>query len=205
VRPDLVDPGYKQAQPMTGRNFGDLMRIGQTQDWPGYFGSPRLASKEFGDEWMSSVAKADAEYALKILNGLDERSVPQWTSISGLFPEFLFGTAFLWLLFALALLWLFRVAHATFHFSQWSQALRRRDQSTAKILLRRVLPLLLALVIAVLTLRALPILGYPLSLFKLAPDVNHALLLLACLTLLLAVAKLVVITVVFVRGKMVAN
>ncbi len=78
VRPDLVDPAYKQARPLTGHNFDDLTRIGKAPDWPGYFGSPRLASKEFGDEWMRSVAKADAEYAMN-LSGLCAVNKPQWT------------------------------------------------------------------------------------------------------------------------------
>lgn len=201
VRPDLVDPGYKQARPLTGRNFGDLMRIGKAQDWPGYFGSPRLASKEFGDEWMRSVAKTDAEYALKILDGLDERSVPQWTLTSGFFLGFLFGPAFLWLTFGLTLLWLFLVARSMFRFSNWHRALRECDRSTANLLFRRIFPLLLALLAAALTLLALPTLGYPLSLLRLAPDVGHTLLLLASVTLLLGFAKLAVIAAVFVRAK----
>jgi hypothetical protein len=57
----------------------------------------------------------------------------------------------------------------------------------------------------VLTLLTLPKLGYPLSLLRLPPDVNHALLLLACVTLLLGFAKLATIAVVFVRAKKAPN
>jgi creatinine amidohydrolase/Fe(II)-dependent formamide hydrolase-like protein len=49
VRPDLVRPGYAHAQPLTGRNWADLARIARADDWPGYFGSPRLATREYGD------------------------------------------------------------------------------------------------------------------------------------------------------------
>ena len=200
VRPELVDPNYKQARALTGHNFRDLMRIGEAQGWPGYFGSPRLASKEFGDEWMRSVAKADAEYALKILDGFDERSLPKWTLVSGFFPGFLFGAGFLWFLFALTLLWLFLVTRSVFRFSRWYQAIRQQDRPIANVLFRQIVPLLLALLTAALTLRALPALDYPLSLVRLAPDVNQTFLLLASVTLLLGVAKLATIAVVFVRA-----
>ncbi len=201
VRPDLVDPGYKQALPMTGRNFDELMRIGKAHDWPGYFGSPRLASKEFGDEWLRSVAQTEAEYALKILEGLDERSVPQWTLFSGFFPGFLFGPAFLWFSFALALLWLLLLARSVFRFSEWHQALRKQDRWTAGFLFRRILPMLFAFLIAAFVLRTLPSFGYTLSLLRLPPDVNHTLLLLACVTLVLVFAKLVIITTAFLKTK----
>jgi len=201
LRPDLVDPGYKQARPLTGRNFGDLMRIGKSQDWPGYFGSPRLASKEFGDEWMRSVAKTDAEYALKILDGLDERSAPQWTLTSGFFLGFLFGPGFLWLTFALTLLWLFLVARSAFRFSHWHQALRERGRWTVKSLFRDLSPLLLAVLASLFVLGALPALGFPVSMLRVAPDVSYTLLLLACFTILVAFAKLSIIAVAFVKGK----
>lgn len=205
VRPDLVDPAYKQAPPLTGRNFGDLRRIAAAPDWPGYFGSPRLSSKEYGDEWIRIVAQTQAEYALKILDGLDERSVPRWTIFSGRLPRFLLSPAALWLAFGLTILWLVLVARSVFRFLEWHQALRRRDRWTAKALFRDMFPLLLAVLAAVFVVRALPILGFPLSMLRLAPDVSHTLLLLACVTLLLSFAKLAIIAAVFVKTKKAAR
>jgi hypothetical protein len=60
---------------------------------------------------------------------------------------------------------------------------------------------LIAVLIAVLTLLALPVLGYPVSLLRLSPDVNYALRLLACVTLLLGFTKLAAIAVVLVRAR----
>ena len=200
IRPDLVDPAYKQARPLTGRTFADLRRSGAAPDWPGYFGSPRLSSKEFGDEWMRIVAQTQAEYALRILDGLDEQSVPRGQVFSGIFG-FVFSPAFLWLVFDLSLLWLLLVARSAFRFREWSQTLGKGDNPFAKILFRQILPPLLAVVVAVLILRGMSSLGYPLAMLRLPPDSRYTLLLLACATLLLALAKLITMTVILVRAR----
>jgi len=200
IRPDLVDPAYKQAHPLTGRTFADLQRIGGVRDWPGYFGSPRLSSKEFGDQWISIVAQTDTEYALRILDGLDEQSLPQWKLFAG-FVAFLFSDAMLWLVFGLTLFWLLLVARSVFRFWEWLQALSKQDHAFAKLLCRHILPLVLALLAAAFILRVVPRLGYSLSMLRLAPDVSHTLLLLACVTLLLVFAKLAIIAALIVKGK----
>jgi len=54
-----------------------------------------------------------------------------------------------------------------------------------------MLPLLLAVLTAVLTRQAVPIFGFPLSMLRLAPDVNYT----------VTFAKLVIIAAVFVKSK----
>jgi creatinine amidohydrolase/Fe(II)-dependent formamide hydrolase-like protein len=78
VRPDLVDPAVKTAPPQTARNWADLVRLASSPSWPGYFGSPRLARAElvpkaYFSEWTS--------LALRILDGLDERTLPSFPDI----------------------------------------------------------------------------------------------------------------------------
>ncbi len=73
VRPDLVDPAYTKAPPQTGKSWDDLVRLARAPAWPGYFGSPRLATAARGASQSLSYASSLVEYALKILDGLDPR------------------------------------------------------------------------------------------------------------------------------------
>jgi creatinine amidohydrolase/Fe(II)-dependent formamide hydrolase-like protein len=75
LRPDLVQPAYKQAPPLTGRSMLDLILIAQTEHWPGYFGSPRLASAAAGATLWKRFSARFVEVALQILDGLDDRQM----------------------------------------------------------------------------------------------------------------------------------
>jgi creatinine amidohydrolase/Fe(II)-dependent formamide hydrolase-like protein len=75
VRPDLVDPKYKAAKPQSAAKMEDLIIIARSKDWPGYFGSPRLArASAYAKGWQGASREAIST-ALKILGGLDERSI----------------------------------------------------------------------------------------------------------------------------------
>ncbi|WP_159452083.1 creatininase family protein [Hymenobacter roseosalivarius] len=55
--PTLVDPRYAQAPPITGTHMETLVRHAQQPSWPGYFGSPRLASRAYGrTAWRQNAA-----------------------------------------------------------------------------------------------------------------------------------------------------
>ncbi|MBA2703552.1 MAG: creatininase family protein [Blastocatellia bacterium] len=78
LRPDLVNPAYKTAQPFSDEKMEDLIRIAQGRDWLGYFGSPRLARPEqYANGWQRALNEA-VSIALKILNGFDERQIPRF-------------------------------------------------------------------------------------------------------------------------------
>ncbi|HET8677666.1 MAG TPA: creatininase family protein, partial [Blastocatellia bacterium] len=77
LRPDLVSPLVNQAPTQTGQNWDDLIRLARAPGWPGYFGSPRLATAARGAQGLGGAAKTAIEYALKILDGLDERQIPR--------------------------------------------------------------------------------------------------------------------------------
>jgi len=67
--PRLVDTGYKNAVPFTGKDMESLVEIGKKADWPGYFGSQRIASASFGEKaWKDNVADF-SKLALDILDG----------------------------------------------------------------------------------------------------------------------------------------
>ena len=79
LRPDLVGP-IAQAKPETGASFQDLAELAKRPDWPGYFGSPRLATAARGTRW-GLYTKIQVDYALAILDGADERQAQRlWMS-----------------------------------------------------------------------------------------------------------------------------
>ena len=94
LQPRLVDPSYRNASSFTGRGLGDLFRIAGTKDWPGYFGAPRLASAALGARYFSDFIRVESEWVLKILDGLDYRTIPHFSDqfdiskIPGLQAEF---------------------------------------------------------------------------------------------------------------------
>ena len=74
LRPDLVAPAYKQAPVVTGHSLKESFEVAKAIDWPGYLGSPRLASAALGEKIWKSFAAATIEHALKILGGADPAS-----------------------------------------------------------------------------------------------------------------------------------
>jgi len=75
LRPDLVRPGYRTAQPQAGRTWRDLVTKGAAPNWPGYYGSPRLATAARGAEIMRLQGQELSELAIAILDGLDHRTL----------------------------------------------------------------------------------------------------------------------------------
>ncbi len=78
LRPDLVDPNYKNAKPFASDKMEHLINIARRPDWPGYLGSPRLASRaQYANGWQLATTEA-VNFGLKILNGLDDRTIPRF-------------------------------------------------------------------------------------------------------------------------------
>jgi creatinine amidohydrolase/Fe(II)-dependent formamide hydrolase-like protein len=77
LRPDLVNPAYKQAPALTVRNFADAIELAKKKDWPGYFGSPRLATASLGERALKEYAARFNKLALEILDGRDYRKMPR--------------------------------------------------------------------------------------------------------------------------------
>lgn len=68
IAPQLVDSGYKHAIPYTGNSMVELVEIAQRPDWKGYFGSPRLATSDFGKQAWNSNSKMYTQYVLDIMD-----------------------------------------------------------------------------------------------------------------------------------------
>ena len=77
LRPDLVNPAYKNAPPITPRDAKHRLEIAKAESWPGYFGSPRLASAAFGAKAWRIASSGTIDLALKILDGFDYRQPPR--------------------------------------------------------------------------------------------------------------------------------
>jgi len=78
LRPDLVNPAYKNAKPFASDKMEDLIQIAQSEDWLGYLGSPRLASRaQYANGWQIAATEA-VNFGLKILDGLDDKTIPRF-------------------------------------------------------------------------------------------------------------------------------
>jgi len=75
VRGDLVRSEYQQATPMARRTWSELVELGSRGDFKGYVGSPRLATAALGAESIRRSAERYASMALRILDGLDPRTL----------------------------------------------------------------------------------------------------------------------------------
>jgi creatinine amidohydrolase len=197
LQPDLVHPGFVNAKPLTGRSWADLARIVRADDWPGYFGSPRLASREYGEARMQARAAVMTDYALKILDGLDERTVPRRTASHG----FMWGLTFLWILVALGLIWLVLTARAIFTFPRWTRRILAGGQTTLRLVLGHVLPALVGVALSILILQGLPYVRFTPSLLRLPPYPDYLLAVLAIVTIAVAVVRLGIVLRALVRRR----
>ncbi len=77
MRPDLVRSEYKYAQAVTVTEWDEYETLPNVEDWPGYFGSPRLARADIGADRMEVNARNLSDLALRIIGGLDHRSLPR--------------------------------------------------------------------------------------------------------------------------------
>ncbi|MBT8077183.1 MAG: creatininase family protein [Gammaproteobacteria bacterium] len=71
VRPDLVRSDHVTASAVTIKRWREYEAAAKGDNWPGYFGTPRLASVAAGDDQMSAWASNVADLAVKIIDGLN--------------------------------------------------------------------------------------------------------------------------------------
>ncbi len=73
IVPNLVDTKYKRAIAVTGNDMNHLNQIAKEPNWLGYFGSERLANREFGEEaWNKNVK----DYCNFVMNIIDNKINP---------------------------------------------------------------------------------------------------------------------------------
>ena len=81
LKPDLVDPGYKDAPVVAGASYEEAFATARRPGWPGYLGSPRRASADLGRAIWSSFRQAALDHALKILAGTDPSTFPRYADL----------------------------------------------------------------------------------------------------------------------------
>lgn len=83
LRPDLVDPRFREAQSLTGADMGELRDIARRSDWPGYFGTPQFARPEFGKAVADALAREMIAAALDLLDGHEDRLGARFSEVAG--------------------------------------------------------------------------------------------------------------------------
>jgi creatinine amidohydrolase/Fe(II)-dependent formamide hydrolase-like protein len=78
LRPDLVDSAYLHAPDLTAPGPGEWRAAAAKRDWPGYVGAPRFTDFELGRWIYAREAQGCTSLALRLLDGLDERTVPRY-------------------------------------------------------------------------------------------------------------------------------
>ena len=84
VRPDFKDIGRKQAKPVTVADPDGLVTAAKEKDWPGYFGSPRLASAGLGKKQCKMLSDYVAR---KVGQIVDNKYVPNKLSRSAMMSQ----------------------------------------------------------------------------------------------------------------------
>jgi creatinine amidohydrolase/Fe(II)-dependent formamide hydrolase-like protein len=82
LRPELVDPGFRNATPLTGADIRALREIASKSGWPGYFGTPQHARPEFGRAVLDALAREMIAAATDLLDGHEERLGPRFADIA---------------------------------------------------------------------------------------------------------------------------
>jgi hypothetical protein len=70
---------YRSAIPVAGAEMEELIRSAERAEWPGYFGSPRLASTAHGARIWQRAAAVVIGLGLQILDGLDGREIRRFS------------------------------------------------------------------------------------------------------------------------------
>ena len=85
LQPRLVAPDFRSAPDVAGVNYDSAFALARRQGWPGYLGSPRLATSETGRKIWLGFSGAATKTAVEILNGADpatyRRYVPYLRSL----------------------------------------------------------------------------------------------------------------------------
>lgn len=82
LKPELVRPGFARADAYIGHDWPALVRIAREASWPGYFGAPATATAAQGARIFEAIRTAAVDHAVKILDGLDPRSIPRFGTVT---------------------------------------------------------------------------------------------------------------------------
>lgn len=81
LKPALVKPGFRSAPARGHADMEKLAAMAREPAWPGYFGSPRLATAAHGAAIWKAVRSATVMTALAILDGADPARFQRYTQV----------------------------------------------------------------------------------------------------------------------------
>lgn len=81
LRPQLVSREYTKAPVVAGATLQGAFETAAAEGWPGYLGSPRIATAEWGRKIWTALSSSASEHALKILNGTDPKSILRYGDV----------------------------------------------------------------------------------------------------------------------------
>jgi creatinine amidohydrolase/Fe(II)-dependent formamide hydrolase-like protein len=81
LQPELVAPDYRTAPAVTGRTAQESFDVARRSGWPGYLGSPRLASAGLGERIWTAFVSAANEQVLAILGGADPSKIARYVDL----------------------------------------------------------------------------------------------------------------------------
>jgi len=81
LRPDLVAAGYKQAPAVAGATMAESFSMAKAPGWPGYLGSPRIATAALGQKIWTAFSAAAIDHTLKILDGADPSQFQRYADL----------------------------------------------------------------------------------------------------------------------------
>jgi creatinine amidohydrolase/Fe(II)-dependent formamide hydrolase-like protein len=88
LQPRLVSPDYRQAPIHTGATLDASMKVTHEPDWPGYVGSPRLATRQIGEQIWKALSASAAAFTNKVLDGEDPAAVKRYGDLLGGVPAY---------------------------------------------------------------------------------------------------------------------
>lgn len=78
LRPDLVEPNVRTLATVAAASADQRKAVAESPTWPGYFGAPRLATRDIGRALLEAETEDCVRLALRILDGFDERTLPRY-------------------------------------------------------------------------------------------------------------------------------
>lgn len=69
------------APAVPGQSLQDAIEVAHKTEWPGYLGSPRLATAAFGEQIWKAFAAAAGNQTLSILDGADLLAIPRYVDL----------------------------------------------------------------------------------------------------------------------------
>jgi creatinine amidohydrolase/Fe(II)-dependent formamide hydrolase-like protein len=81
LRPQLVSKDHAKAPAVSGANLEDAFKTAGKEAWPGYLGSPRIATKEWGRKIWTALSTSASTHALLVLNGADPKQFVRYADL----------------------------------------------------------------------------------------------------------------------------